>query len=69
MFDKIDNYFTEILSKIKYPFLYHENILDTYRLIRDKNYHKISHNKLVHFYKTSKKTKNQDFLNREVSYY
>lgn len=67
--DQLDRYFGSMLSKLKYPFLYHENILNVYRTIRDKNYHKLDHSELLAFYKTSKRTTNHAFLTKEIQFY
>lgn len=45
-YDNIDIYLNNILSQIKYSYLFHEEILEVYRLLRDQKYHKINHKQL-----------------------
>ena len=43
-----------LMSKIKYPFLFEMELLDNYRLLRDKNYQRLNPDKFRFFCNTAK---------------
>lgn len=67
--DSLDSYFNSILSKVKYPFLYHEEILDVYRTIRDRNFHRVDRPSLTKFWTLTASLHPEEFIAKEVSIY
>lgn len=47
---RLEELINDMMSKIKYPYLYHEDSLEVYRLLRDKHYHKVAPSQLRGFY-------------------
>jgi hypothetical protein len=52
------------MSKVKYPYLYNTELLDSYRNIRDKNYLRLNPYKFKYFCKTAKNLSGIDFLDK-----
>ena len=62
--NKLEEMIVDLMSKVKYPYLYTTELLDSYRNIRDKNYLRLNSHKFKFFCKTAKNLSGIDFLEK-----
>lgn len=62
--NKLEEMIVELMSKVKYPYLYNMDLLDSYRNIRDKNYLRLTNSKFKYFCKTAKNLSGIDFIEK-----
>lgn len=65
----LESIFSDLMSKVKYPFLYKTELLDSYRQIRDKHYQRLVPESFRLFCRTAKSLAQSELLAEEELYY